>query len=91
MRLPHNRTPTSRAAADQIEPVSGKARATVLEYLRSRDKEGATADEIEEGTGISGNTVRPRVFELRQMGLVEDSKTTRPTRSGRRAAVWVAI
>lgn len=87
MRAPHNGTPTSRAAAHAIEPVSGKARAGILGYLRSRGAEGATADEIEQDTGISGNTVRPRVFELRQMGLVENSRTTRPTRSGRRAAI----
>ena len=51
MRPPHNGTPTSRAAAEQIEPVSGKARATVLEYVRSRGTEGATADEIEPEDG----------------------------------------
>jgi hypothetical protein len=91
MRPSHNGTPTSRAAAEQIEPVAGKARATVLDYLRSRSTEGATADEIEKDTGIAGKTVRPRISELRQMGVVEDSKTARPTRSGRRAVVWVSL
>jgi len=47
---PHNGAPTSRAAANEIEPVAGKARDAVLDYLRSRGGEGATADEIEKDT-----------------------------------------
>jgi hypothetical protein len=86
---PHNGTPTSIAAANEIEPVAGKARAAVLEYLRSRGMEGATADEIEKGTAYSGNTIRPRLVELRRMGSVRKTDATRPTLSGRRAAVWV--
>jgi hypothetical protein len=90
MRLRHNGTPTSRAAAEQIEPISGKARAGILDYLRSRGAEGATADEIEQDTGISGNTVRPRLCELDDLGRISKTDETRPTSSGRRAAVWVA-
>jgi hypothetical protein len=91
MLPPHNGTPTSRAAANEIEPVAGKARAAVLEYLLSRGMEGATADEIERGTSYSGNTIRPRLVELRRLGSVEKTDATRPTRSGRRSAVWMAL
>jgi hypothetical protein len=88
---PHNGTPTSIAAAEEIEPVAGKARAAVFDYLRYRGMEGATADEIEQGTAYSGNTIRPRLVELRRMGIAEKTDATRPTRSGRKAAVWMAV
>ena len=88
---PHNGTPTSRAAASEIEPVAGKARAAVLDYLRSRDAAGATADEIEHDTCYSGNTIRPRLVELKRLGSVQKTSATRSTRSGRIAGVGMAI
>jgi hypothetical protein len=91
MLPPHNGTPTSIAAAKEIEPVAGKARAAVLDYLLSRGIEGATADEIEQATSYSGNTIRPRLVELKRIGSIEKSDATRPTRSGRKAAVWVVM
>jgi hypothetical protein len=88
---PHNGTPTSIAAANEIEPVAGKARAAVLDYLRSRDAAGATADEIEHDTCYTGNTIRPRLVELKRLGSVQKTAETRPTRSGRKATVWIAV
>jgi DNA-binding IclR family transcriptional regulator len=91
LQPPHNGTATSRAAANEIEPFAGRLRADVLIFLRSRGEEGATADEIEQSSGIAGNTIRPRLIELKRLGLVQQTSATRPTRSGRKAVVWRAV
>ena len=52
---------------------------------------GLTAQEIEDRTGIAGNTVRPRLVELRDAGLIVEGPRFRKTRSGRWAVVWVAV
>jgi predicted ArsR family transcriptional regulator len=86
---PHSGGPTSAAAAKAIEPHAGTLRATILDLLR---RDGPlTAQEIEDRTGLEGNTVRPRLCELRDAGKVRDSGLTRKTRSGRDAAVWEGI
>lgn len=88
-RPPTNGTPTSNDAADAIQSLTGRLRWLVLDALRERGAEGATAEELEHATGLSGSTVRPRLIELRRKGLVMDSTRTRPTASGRRAVVWI--
>lgn len=85
---PHSGSKTSRDAAADIVPHSAKLRARVLTYLVARGSLGATAQEIEIDTGIAGNTVRPRLVELRDTGCVRDSGRTRTTTSGRAATVW---
>ena len=85
--VPHS--PTSREAAERIEPVAGTMRAKVLDVIRGRGAEGATDDEIQRVLDLSQNSARPRRRELELGGLVRDSGRTRPTRSGRQAAVWV--
>lgn len=87
---PHNRTRTSRAAAQAIEPKAGTQRATVLRWIRLLEETGMTRDELEYLTGLSGNTIRPRVYELIRDGFVMESGETRPTRSGRAAEVLIA-
>ncbi len=81
---------TSVAAAKAIEPNAETLRACVLAYLRAV-KSGATDEEIQEVTGMEGNTERPRRTELVRLGLVKDSGQVRKTRSGRDAVVWVAV
>jgi len=56
----------------------------VLEFIAARP---STDEEIAEGLGLSPSTARPRRVELwRRWLIVQDG--TRPTRSGRQAAVW---
>ncbi len=89
---PHNGTETSRAAASQIREHAPILRQRILDYIRDRGVNGATADEIEVATGLAGNTVRPRLCELRG-GLepqILDSHLTRKTRTGRQAVVYIA-
>jgi transcription initiation factor IIE alpha subunit len=88
---PHNGTATSMRAATEIEPFRGTLRVAVLDFLVSRGTQGATAEEIEFAIEILGSTVRPRLVELRNAGLVVDSGLTRKTRSGRHAVVWIAF
>jgi hypothetical protein len=83
---PRRRRRTTRP----LKPVSGRARAGILAYLRSRGAEGATADEIEQDTVYSGNTIRPCLRELEELDRAAKTDMIRPTRSGRRAIVWVA-
>jgi hypothetical protein len=87
---PYSDPETSRAAALEIEPQLSRLRSLVLGAVRSCGPHGSTCDELEVRLGIAGNTVRPRLWELRRFGLIEDSGLRRLTRSGRRAVCWCA-
>jgi hypothetical protein len=87
---PHNGTATSVEAAESVEPVRGSLQWRVWRYVNGRDLDGATAQEIERGLGLSGNTVRPRLRELEAMQLIQKTNRTRETASGRKATVYVA-
>jgi predicted transcriptional regulator len=56
-----------------------------------RDNAGLTADEVNEATGISPNTINPTIRGLVLDGWLEDSGKRRVTRSGNEAIVWVPI
>lgn len=95
---PENGTATSAAAA---KAVSGKAeidRRRVLAYLVECGPVGATREEIAHALGMDGDTVRPRVWELRdkpevwarfgeEKPLVIELGEERLTRHGNRASV----
>jgi len=87
-RPPASNDTTSRAAADAIRPHRESLRDRVLGTIKCLN--GATAWDIEFGTGLSGNTVRPRLRELVQAGRVYDSGETRRLASGRKAIIWRA-
>jgi predicted ArsR family transcriptional regulator len=84
---PHNGTRTSRNAAAAVRSRLPVLEGRVLVYLAGCPL-GATNDELEVALKISGNTLRPRVVELRARGLIRDTGSTRKTRSGRSAIVW---
>ena len=86
----NNSAPTSIAAARRIEPIVGTQRQILVEFVRGCGLDGATAQEMEVATGISGNSVRPRLVQLRRDGLIANSGRVRPTRSQRLAVVWIA-
>jgi predicted ArsR family transcriptional regulator len=85
---PHSWPATSRDAAHSIAPHLARLEQLVLDALGNAG--GLTAQELEYVTGLAGNTVRPRLWELRKRGLVADSGQTRKTPSGRAAIVWRA-
>lgn len=75
---PHNGTSTSRTAAVAVAE-SGKSatyRERVLECIRRAGERGITRADIEAQTGLTGNTIRPRVYEL--MGRQKDSEGSYP-------------
>lgn len=86
---PTNHTPTSDAAAVAIEPSAATLRGVVLRFIEQQGNYGATREEIQLGTGLGGDTVRPRVWELEKAALVKGSGITRPTKSGKQAEVLV--
>lgn len=81
---------TSEDAAIAIQPHLNRLRARVYEFIAQRREFGATCDEIEAGTSLRGNTIRPRLLELELVKRIVRTTRTRPTRSGRQALVWCA-
>ena len=83
---------TSAAAAKDARGLASPMGRKVLEFIQSRGAAGATDEEIQIGLGMNPSTERPRRIELMRRdppAIVESG--TRPTRSGRHAAVWVAV
>lgn len=93
---PHNGIDTSESAANAI---AGKAEAIRQQvYALIVDRGGLTSDEIQSITGLDGNTVRPRLWELEgnpvdsgRQRLIYKSETKRMTRGGRPARVYKAV
>lgn len=85
-----NGTPTSNAAAERIEPMTGTLRRKMLDYLRTCGDAGATDEQIQFACSINANTERPRRQELEAMGWVVRTTRTRKTKSNRDAVVFVA-
>ena len=90
-RIPaQNHSTTSIAAAEKIAPKRLILQAQVLQYLRGFP-DGLTDLEMQEGLDLEGSTQRPRRVELVEQGKVKDSGTTRKTKKGRAATVWVSV
>lgn len=79
---------TSLDAARAIRPHKDSQRARVLALIASAGANGMTAQEIAERSGMSGDSVRPRLVELRESGAVVATGEVRLTDSGRAARAW---
>lgn len=88
---PHERSETSRAAAESMRPHVTEIAERVLAHLVEVGDDGATCDEVEQALELSHQTASARLRELVLKGRAEDSGQRRTTRSGRKAAVWVAV
>jgi len=86
---PHQNSDTSFEAAERIRPNVKRLQATVFNALKAAGGRGLTDEEGYTRTRMADNTWRPRRGELVINGLVEDSGHRRPTKSGRKAIVWV--
>jgi hypothetical protein len=84
--LVHNGTPTSREAAKRHRQHASIQRSRVLAAVIMA-KDGATREELEDATGLGGNSVRPRVRELIKAGLLKETGDLRKTRAGISASV----
>lgn len=91
LSLPHAKgSATSKAAAEQAAAKAPSVREIILAVLRRRGLCGATDDELERELGLSHQTVSARRRELVQAGFViACGDSTRKTRHGRAATVWV--
>lgn len=87
MSLIHNGTQTSIAAAESVRSTAATDRQRILEAVRAAGIHGMTREQIEVATGLTGNTVRPRVAELLAAGTIEEAGEIRRTTSGRAAKV----
>ena len=85
---PRNGTETSQAAARSIAPRMNPMRMTILAALLRAAPYGLTAQEIEQHTGMTGNSIRPRLVEMATLTWVSRGPEVRATKSGRDAAVW---
>jgi DNA-binding MarR family transcriptional regulator len=85
-QAPHNGTDTSVSAAKAATPAMTARRATVLRAIIQHGP--ATQEQIADRLAWPIQSVNPRVNELARMNLIRDTGERRPTRSGKRAAVW---
>jgi transcription initiation factor IIE alpha subunit len=77
---------TSYAAARSVRHTVPAQRELVFGMLVARGP--STAEELEVGLGLAGNSIRPRLVELRRDGRVVDTGRRRRTQSRRYAVVW---
>lgn len=82
---------TSQDAAKRIKPSAASLRAKVLAYIVERGALGATEQEVEIALGLTGNTCRPRCWELARAGLIVKNGAKRLTKAGRWARVYVGV
>jgi hypothetical protein len=80
---------TSRVAAIEAVPITGKARTAVFQVIKQMGNYGATDEEIQATLDMNPSTQRPRRVELVEQGWIKDSGRTRTTRSKRQAVVWI--
>lgn len=83
-------SPTSRAAAESVEPQLARLERVVFGIIVAAGAYGATDDEIEIATKLPHQTASARRRGLVLGAYIRDSGETRPTRSGRKATVWGA-
>lgn len=76
---------TSRDAAESVKGGSAAARAEIFKIIA---RSPATADEVAAAIGWTILYVRPRIAEMRALGLIVPSGARRPNESGRSAIVW---
>lgn len=82
---------TSLVANRMASGLKPLVRNEIMQFIESQGDYGATDQEIENGIGRPGNTVRPQRGELVKRGFLIDSGKWRPTVSGCPAIVWVLL
>ncbi len=84
--VPHNGTPTSRAAAESMMCHATRLKRQILAEISAAEW-GLTCDEVEQRTGLSHQTASARIRELTESEKLYHHGE-RPTRSGRKARVY---
>jgi transcription initiation factor IIE alpha subunit len=91
MRSFNNGVWTSIEAAEHAEAFKENLKSRIYQYLHSMGEHGATDQEIEDATGIAGNSERPARRALEKERHIKRTKRWRKTRSGCKAIVWVIV
>ena len=81
-----NPTDTEVSAYESVLPHLNNMRIAILEALEEMDN--ATGSEVSDVTGIWLYTAKPRLTELKQMGLVTDTELRRKNKRGQNEIVW---
>jgi hypothetical protein len=81
----HKGRDTGIAAAEAIAPKMGRLQQQALRVIEQRP---STPDEVATALGVSILSIRPRISELSNKGLIADSGARRENRSGKKAIVW---
>lgn len=82
-------TDTSREAAEAASPTAASLRQDALSAIKLQGP--STADEVALYLGRSVLSIRPRMSELRNAGLLEASGDRRKNASGSSATVWKLV
>lgn len=82
---------TSAAAAKSMATQATIMRDIIEAFVKNKRWVGATCDEIEKATKMRHQTASARIRQLVKMGRLKDSTFRRPTRSGRKATVWLWV
>lgn len=83
---------TSREAAETLDPgVKQTMLQRVYDYICEQGERGATDQEMRDGLGIDGDTIRPRRTDLWNKGLIRKAPFERTTAANKRAQVWIAV
>ena len=89
--MPYPETPGSKTggtSAESARKVAGVAEILRTKCLAALKVQPMTADELAARMDESPFSIRPRVSELKRMGLIADTGHRRVNLSGHRAAVW---
>lgn len=84
--VPHNRTVTSRAAAESIKPARADQRHKILGWLNRNGR--ATEEKISASLKMNPNSTRPRLVSLLEDGYVAQLEDEGLTEAKRRAKLW---
>ncbi|MHB8272024.1 hypothetical protein [Bradyrhizobium sp.] len=82
---------TSRDAARKMAPRAPTMRDQVLAALREKWPFGLTADEVARAMNRRELAIRPRLSELKGLGLIRPTEERRANESGLSAIVWAAV
>jgi predicted transcriptional regulator len=86
--LPYQKqSATSREAAESSRSRAGSDRTKIIQFLHSKGNYGATCDELEIALNLTHQTASARIADLKRLGIIQESKATRLTRSKRKASV----
>lgn len=85
----HGGNRESTEAHLSVKEHAGALRLLVVRFIYRQKEHGATCDEVEKALLLSHQTASARITEAKARAEIMASGERRPTRSGRKAAVYV--